>query len=472
MTPRRTLFSRIIRVKIVSALLLLSFLNTSGAIATASSITSGKVIDNFIASLYPASEPGAVVVVAKEGETLLRKGYGVSALWSAVPMEPATPFRVGSISKQFTAVGILLLVEARVIYLSDPVTRFFPEFPRFLSSVRVEHLLAHTSGLRNYSSLPQFRSGGAEFPQVSILQAIRDSPLSFNPGEAWEYSDSNYFLLGAIIERATGLPYCGFMEDRIFRRLGMTQTRCASFGDQCDLIPVGYLKYGRDFVQITDHHPSVLFSAGSILSNVDDILRWYRALKSGELLRRDLSARAFQGFKLRSGELTLYGFGWVVHDIDGIRVIEHGGMVDGFESHILWMPDEDIFVAVLSNSRGRTPTPDVLATRIAFYLSSHHLPLADTLLNPTELGPIAGIYRTDDRTYEIGLHDGHVLFSREDGSRARLIQLFDGRFLLENTFTLIVIQADRVGGGGTLRMKTKYGKEKIAVFDPSSAKHQ
>jgi D-alanyl-D-alanine carboxypeptidase len=459
-------------VRLAHVLLLSFFLYSSATFATVSSGIAGQVIDTFIASFYPASEPGAAVVVAKEGETLLRKGYGIySTIGGAAPLQPTTAFRVGSLSKQFTAVGILLLVQARVISLSDPVTKFFPEFPRFLESVTVEHLLAHTSGLRNYSSLPQFLSE-AESSQASILQAIRDSPLSFNPGEAWEYSDSNYFLLGVIIERAAGLPYCDFMEGRVFRRLGMTQTKCASFGDQCDLVPAGYVKRDEEFIQIPDPGPVFLFSAGSILSNIDDILRGHKVLKEGEMLRGDLHARIFRGFRLRSGETTFYGYGWVVHEVDGVRVIEHGGMVGGFESHILWMPDEDIFVAILSNSRGRTPTPDVLATRIAFYLSSHHLPLADTLPNPTELVPIAGIYRTDDRTYEIGLHDGQVVFSREDGTRSRLIQLSDGRFLLENTFTFIVFQADREGGGGTLTMKTKYGKEKIAVFDPSSAKHQ
>ncbi len=445
--------------------LLLFLLRSSAASALDSSNITGQVIDSFVASLYPAYEPGAAVIVAKEGETLLRKGYGVSAIGSAAPIQPNTVFRLGSISKQFTAMGILLLVQDGVLSLSDPVTKFFPEFPRFLSSISVEHLLTHTSGFRNYTSLERFRYQAAEYSPESIIQTIRDLPLSFNPGEAWEYSDSNYFLLGVILERVSGLPYCTFMADHIFRRFGMSQTRCAA-PNASDQVPAGYFKRDHDFSWASYRDPKFYFSAGSILSTVDDLLRWNTILKRGEILRIDLYLRTFQAFKLPSGESTFYGYGWAIHDIDGIEVIEHGGMVDGFENHILWMPDEDVFIAVLSNSRGRMPTPDVLATRIALYLSSHRLPLMDTLPNPTELSPIMGAYRTSDSTYDITLHDGNVVFSREGGFSARLVQLHDGRLLLEDTFTFISFQTDHKGMARTLTVSTKYGKDRIALFDP------
>jgi D-alanyl-D-alanine carboxypeptidase len=456
------------RLSHLSVILALLFflLGSSAACATAKANIAEQILDDFLASLYPASEPGAAVIVAKEGRVLLRKGYGLSDVRSAATIQPTTVFRVGSISKQFTAAGILLLVQDRIISLSDPLTKFFPEYPRFFGSVTVEHLLTHTSGLRNYPSMPQFVNEEEEYSSGSIILAIRDSALSFNPGEAWEYSDSNYFLLGLILERASGRHYCSFMADRIFSRFGMRRTSCASFAAQCDLVSTGYIKGDHGFTQASERGSAFYFSAGSILSTVDDILRWHRALKAGEVLRRDLYARIFQPFRLRSGEVTFYGYGWVVHDVDEISVIEHGGMIGGFESHILWMPDEEIFVAVLSNSRRRAPTPDVLATRIALYLSSHHLPLVDALPSPTKLSLIVGVYRTADRTYEIAVRDGHVMFLREGGSWARLVQRLDGQLLLENTLTFISFQESRKRRVSTLKVKTKYGKERIAVLEP------
>jgi len=443
--------------------LLLSLL-VGGASSFAFATPDGQYIDNSITSHYPSSEPGAVVIVAKEGSVILRKGYGVSAIGGS-PIQPSTVFRVGSISKQFTAMGILLLVQDGKMSLSDPVTRYFPEFPRFMSAISIENLLTHTSGLQNYTDLKQFSREDVDYSLEEIVLAIRDSPLLFNPGEAWRYSDSNYFLLGVILERVSGVPYCSLMATRIFGRFGMSQTRCAA-SDASDQVPSGYFKRDHEFTGANHRHSRFYFSAGAILSTVDDLLRWNKALTVGTLLRKDLYSRMFQGFILKSGERTFYGYGWVVHTVDGIEVIEHGGMVDGFENHILWMPSEDIFIAILSNCRGRTPAPDVLATRIALYLSSHNLPLMDAPLGPGRSDAALGHYRVADLTYEVALHDGYVGLSRVGRPWARIVQLFDGRLLLENTYTLVSFQARGEGRAGTLTVKPKYGQEILAVSEP------
>lgn len=433
--------------------------------------TPDKLIDEFLSAYYSSVEPGASVIVSRGEEVVLRKGYGVVNAQTMAPVQPETVFWLGSISKQFAAMALLLLVEEGRVSLSDPITLFFPEWPRFFSHVSVEHLLTHTSGLRNYSSLSEFE--GKELRSAAhILAAIRDRSLSFNPGEGWEYSDSNYYLVGLIIERVTGVAYCRFVESRLFGPLGMSRTKCGP-GESSDSFASGYIRGAEEFSAAETPDAVFYSAAGAVVSTVDDLLLWYRALKEGRLIAGELQQQVFRQATLRSGKSTIYGYGWVVHDLSGLRVIEHGGLIGGFENHILWIPQEDIFVAILSNQRGKLPNPDTLATRIALSLSSLRIPLRNEGPGSPLPPAAAGVYKMEDRHFEISESEWGATFRRTGGGEAvRMVRFTPGIFALETTLTLVRFLPTQEGDYWALSMKNKYGQERVAVRslgDPRSS---
>ncbi len=445
---------------LVLGILTLWLASTRACLARSVPEPSAQEIEEFFSSLYSRDEPGAAVIVTKGENVVLRRGYGVSDLATMSPIVPSTMFWLGSISKQFAAVGILLLVQEGRVRLSDPITRFIPEFPRLFSHVSIENLLTHTSGLRNFSNLPEFDDANRRSHE-NVLASIRDHSLSFNPGQGWEYSDSNYYLAGVIIERVSRMNYCDFIQRRLLGPLGMSRTKCAPSGKFQEGLSRGYLRgaYGVAAAAVPDS--KFYFAAGAITSTVEDLALWHSALAKTRLLTEDLQRRVFEPAKLRSGETTIYGYGWVVHDIRGLRVLEHGGLIGGFENHILWIPGEEIFVAILTNQRGGVPNPDTVATRVALALSSRRMPLQDRA--PGSLS-IADVYQAEGRAYDVTEREEGIVFRRIGGEEAyRLFQLEPGVFVLENTATLISALSTQDGSIWALSVKAKYGKERLAI---------
>ena len=298
------------------------------------------------------------VLVARGSEVILNKGYGSANLEWDVANSPSTKFRLGSITKQFTAASILLLEERGRLSLTDPIKKYVPDAPAAWDPITIHHLLTHTSGIPNFTALPTYRSLKLEeTPVASTIQTLRDKPLDFTPGERMSYSNSGYLVLGYVIERVTGGSYEKFVTDNIFTPLGMKDS---GYDSNTALIPhraAGYMPSGNGPVNAGYIHMSIPHAAGALYSTTGDLLRWEQGLFGGKVVSAGSLAKMTTPFK---GD---YGLGVVVQTAGGRKVIQHGGGIDGFNTFLAYYPDTRVTVAVLANINGQTPNQ--IATKLA-----------------------------------------------------------------------------------------------------------
>ncbi len=287
---------------------------------------------------------GAVLVV-KDGKTILDKAYGSADLEWNVPNTPATKFRIGSITKQFTAASIMLLEERGKLKTTDPVRQYLPQLPESWDKITIFNLLTHSAGVFNYTALPGINeTKGKHMTPQQIVDLVRDKPLDFQPGEKMSYSNTGYVVLGILIEKLSGQSYAEFLKANIFTPLGMKDT---GYEDQAAILPARARGYERgkggvlrnaDFIDM-----STPFSAGALISTPHDLLTWENALFAGKVVSSASLAKMTAPYK------NDYGFGLVVRDSDGHREVWHNGGIDGFTSDMRTYPDEHLTVIVLDN---------------------------------------------------------------------------------------------------------------------------
>jgi CubicO group peptidase (beta-lactamase class C family) len=298
------------------------------------------------------------VLVARGDGILLNKGYGSANLEWNIPNSPATKFRLGSVTKQFTAASILLLEERGKLKTDDPVKKFVPDAPAAWNKITIFHLLTHTSGIPNFTSFPDYRSQEpfAATPE-KLVARFRDKPLDFQPGDKWTYSNSGYVLLGYILEKASGESYEKFLQENIFGPLGMKDS---GYDSNAAVIPrraAGYAPGKDGPVNAGFIHMSVPFSAGGLYSTTGDLLRWEQGLFGGKLLSAASLAKMTAPFK------NDYACGVSVHTVNGHKVIDHGGGIEGFNTFLAYYPEDKLTIVALANLNGAAPQQ--IATRLA-----------------------------------------------------------------------------------------------------------
>lgn len=307
-------------------------------------------IDAKLAELYPADGPGAVVLVARGGEVLLRKAYGLANLEHEVPLAPESVFRIASVTKLFTATAILQLAEPGELGLDDDVTEYLPDFPTYGETITIRHLLTHTSGIAEYLDGPDLRAWiRSELELAELVDSIADREPGFEPGKSSAYSNSNYVLLAAVIERVAGQPYDEFLREHIFEPAGMEDTRCGAAADIVPRRAAGYERSTEGFVDEKDYSMSILVGAGDALSTVDDLQRFFAALLAGQLLEPETLRRSIEPARLDDGKSTRFGYGWELEQVRGRRAAMKGGALSGFTHYVLLMPDDDVQVILLTN---------------------------------------------------------------------------------------------------------------------------
>src|SRR5215218_277568 len=276
--------------------------------------------DQLLAAAYAADQPGAAALVMRDGKVVLRKGYGMANLELGVPVSPDMVFELGSITKQFTAASILLLQERGQLRVEDEITRYLTDYPTHGQKITVENLLTHTSGIPSYTGLAEWLPRVREDMKLADLIALfKDKPLEFNPGERWAYDNSGYILLGAIVEKVSGKSYEQFVEEEIFQKLGMTHSRYGHVEELVPLRATGYARDDKGFRNANYLSMTQPYAAGSLMSTVDDLAIWDRALGSEALLKKASLDRMFTPFKLNSGLQTHHGYGIGVTDVEGKR---------------------------------------------------------------------------------------------------------------------------------------------------------
>jgi len=403
-------------------------------------------IDRMFAETYPASGPGAAVLVLERGKTVLRKGYGMAELELGVPIAPDMVFRVGSVTKEFTAACILKLVEEGRLSLDDPVSKLLPDFPTGGRRVTVEQLLTHTSGLRSYTDMPSWAGHRREDWTLSELEAFfRGEPFDFEPGTRWHYDNSGYVLLGAILEKVAGKPYADVVAETIFRPLGMKDTR---YGSDAPIVPgrvAGYVKGPGGVLNAPFLSMTQPYAAGALVSTVDDLARWHAGLDAGRVVSPGILRRLWTPKVLPDGTDTRYGFGWILWNYRGRRVVEHGGGINGFQTANLRLPDDGIYVAVLSNCGGCADTRG-LALRAASRLAGVPLderPAASVAAE--RLDRLAGTYRDPDGDDWIVARDGDHLTLAAGPARGEAWAASETEFFFRDRARTLVFTTDAAG---------------------------
>jgi CubicO group peptidase (beta-lactamase class C family) len=327
-----------------------------GSIAAIDQIAGEDIAQNKAASY--------AVGVVKDGRIVLARGYGFADLENDVPASAETIYRLGSITKQFTATAILLLAEDGKLSVDDELTKFLPDYPTNGKKITIRHLLNHTSGIKDYTRLKEFQKlARQDHTHEEMLALFQNEPLDFEPGTKWGYSNGGYYLLGMIIEKASGQKYETFLEERIFKPLNMSATR---YGHRQQLIPHRAAGYRYFFGQLTNDEAISMdppFAAGALVSNIIDLIKWHQALEEGALLSSKSYEEMYRPVELSNGTRRPYGFGWRVARFEGHNTIGHGGGINGFSTMISRYPDDRLAVIVLSNTSGADP--GAVAERIA-----------------------------------------------------------------------------------------------------------
>lgn len=337
---------------------------------------STSAIDSLLSKFTSAREPGCAVMVIKDGKPVFRKGYGVADLRTLQKIGPETNFRLASLSKQFTATAVMLLVRDGKLRYEDRLTGIFPDFPAYGEAITVRHLLNHTSGLvdyedimgKEYAPIPDDKIPQGEIPQIQIPQ-IKDAGVlallkkqtgtKFTPGTRWAYSNSGYVVLAMVVEKKSGMSFGDFLRERIFKPAGMTHTIAYRKGkNEVVHRAYGHTKTADRWRETDQSSTSATLGDGGIYSSLDDLEKWDRALADHTLLSAKemepalTPASGANGAPLQNLDGTpapLYGFGWFLDSHRGHRRYDHYGETVGFRGAIQRFPDDRLTVIVLSN---------------------------------------------------------------------------------------------------------------------------
>lgn len=315
--------------------------------------------------------PGLSVLVVRSGKIIRAQGYGLSNVELQVPVKPETVFQSGSVGKQFTATAVMMLVEEGKVHLDDPIRHYLKEGPAIWDHVTVRELLSHTAGFTDYPKNFDFRK---DYTEHELLKIVAGIPLAFEPGTNWRYSNLGYLTLGIMIHRISGKFYGDFLQERIFRPLGMTTTRIIS---ESDIVPnraAGYRLVKKELKNQEWVSPTLNTTAdGSLYFSILDLAKWDAALYTETLVKRSSLEEMWTVTKLKNGDQNSghYGFGWFVETIARKRVVRHEGEWQGFTSFITRHIDDQTTVVLLSNLANASLEP--LAEHIAeTYISGDH----------------------------------------------------------------------------------------------------
>ena len=316
-----------------------------------------KTVDELFAPYRGDDKPGAAVLVISEGKPLLTRCYGMADIEKGIPVTPATNFRLASVSKQFTAAAIQLLVEEDKLDYDTTLRQIFPDFPDYAKSITIRNILQHTSGLIAYEDLiPDSATVPVKDRDVLEMMKTQDSTY-FTPGSAYRYSNTGYAVLAMVVEKLSGQSFAEFLHDRIFQPLGMDST--VAFEKGISEVPqraYGYAVHA-DSIEFSDQSmTSSVLGDGGIYSSLNDLFRWDQALYSEKLLSAASRKLAV------TPNLETYGFGWRIDEYRGHRREHHTGSTCGFRTVIQRYPQDHFTVIILTNRRD----PDVadLAERL------------------------------------------------------------------------------------------------------------
>jgi D-alanyl-D-alanine carboxypeptidase len=362
-----------------------------------------STVDQIVAQWM--SKPAAVglsVAVARGDKFIVAKGYGKADLEFNVPADADTMFRMGSVTKQYTAAAMMKLIEDGMIILDDELTKFLPDFPMQGHTVTVKQLLNHTSGIKSYTSIEAVMSRGYcnNTSHEEVLSWFKDEPFDFEPGAKWKYNNSGYYLLGLIIEKASGKPYGEYLQEAFFTPLGLKRTRMDSVNEVIANRAEGYqLNDDGAFAHDQAVEPSIPYSAGALIASAKDMVRWQQALHGGKVVSADSYRQMTTPTVLADGDNPGYGYGLELDAFEGRPCIQHGGGIFGFNSTLMYFPKEDLHVGVISNSE-RLSSKKVAREIVLAAFGIERVQAQDVAIAEEEFKPFTGHFKFERIPFE------------------------------------------------------------------------
>ena len=393
------------------------------------------------------------ILVAQNGQPVVSKGFGMANVELAVPNTTQTVFRLGSVTKQFTAMAIMILQERGKLRVSDPACQYLAECPAAWQPLTIRHLLTHTSGIPNYTNLPDFaRIAVVPATSAEMVGKFKDKPLEFAPGEKFAYSNSGYYLLGLIIERASGKPYADFLQEAVFAPLAMSHTGYDNPSRIITNRAAGYGRQAGETVNAAYMDMTIPYAAGGLYSTTEDLLRWDRALYTDTLVSQKSLDEIFTPDK--GG----YGYGWSIGQRFNRRAIGHGGGIYGFATHIDRFPADRVTVIVLSNVEGASASKMANDLAAIVFGAPYEIPRARTAitLEPKVLEQYVGQYRiaTPPIDISVTLDNGKLLALVAGRLKLALLAESETTFFSRDVSAQIIFARDAAGQvtGLSLRM--------------------
>jgi CubicO group peptidase (beta-lactamase class C family) len=409
--------------------------------------------DALLSGLIQTNDPGFAVLVAQDGKILFEKGYGLADREHDVPVTPQSTFRIASITKQFTASAILKLQEAGKLSVNDKLSKYIPDFPRG-NEVTLRQLLTHTSGIHNYTDEPDFLSRVTNATTTgTIIEEIKKYPYDFDPGVKWNYDNSGYMLLSYIVEKVSGQNYGDFLRENFFQPLCMTNTCVYRANSGLPHEALGYSLGTNGFTRALYWDPSWSGGAGALSSTVEDLYRWNEGIFNGRVLDPAILKAAFTPVEVSGGQVNWdagYGFGWFVGRYRGLREISHGGLISGFRSYLVRLPDEKFTVAILVNtSPGRSNIDPMFGARrlVTIFLADKLAPLAavNTNVSPKSYDALTGRYGLWGATMTINRRGTHLFEQIAGGPEREIFPKSDTEFFWEGVDVQITFVKDSSG---------------------------
>ena len=296
------------------------------------------------------------VLVARNGEILLSQGYGWADRDNQIPNTPQTKYRLGSVTKQFTAMAVLILQTQGKLDAQQPICPYLPECPDSWQEITIHHLLTHTAGIPNLTDFPDYKTFKATptTPEQTIAR-FKDKPLDFQPGKRWSYSNSGYVLLGYVIEQVSGQSYEMFLQQNIFEPLQMANT---GYDHNDGSLATGYTGMDSHWEKPDDIDMTLPYAAGGLYSTVEDLYRWDQSLSTQQLVSQETLDLTFTPHAKIAAFGLGYGYGWFVGKMNNHPAVSHGGGIDGFVTEIRRYTDDGITIIILSN-RQTTNVPQI-----------------------------------------------------------------------------------------------------------------
>ncbi len=429
-------------------------------------------------SRYGGDSPGVTVAVSKGGEMIYHKGFGMANLEWSVPIDTNTIFEAGSCSKQFVAASILLLAKEGALSLGDDVRLYIPELPDYGSKITVDMLISHTSGLKDWGALFSIASWPRSSSNYTIPLAVEvicnQSGLNFLPGSKYLYSNSNYILMVAIVERITGLTLQQFTERNFFEPLGMTNTRWRdNFRDIIPRRAKGYTIVDEDYLLSMPYDN--VYGAGALLTTVGDLIKWNSLYRDYQILGELYSENRITPRLLNSGQPTKYGAGLSVDYLKGNREISHSGATAGYRAWLAWYPEEELSVAILSNWSKFAPRKNGRDVASLFLKRRDGAPSARPAVGAKPIIPDSGKYKREplssyagryyskdlDKTFTISVIGKRLRLVKRVGSILRMNRVNGDEFKHRST----TYHFERDEKGEVVRMRITTGRAFYVPFE-------